>query len=314
MYIIYLIVGLILLYFGAEYLVKGSSSIAYSFGMKKIVVGLTVVALGTSMPEFVVSLKGALSGADSVSIGNIVGSNLANILLVLGITCIINPISASRRTIIFDMPVLIVMTTLFILFCIDGNLVGWESSIMLLLFSLYMGYQIINRKDKSINQDDLEDMDKGHLLHLLKNAIYSIGGIIGLVIGGNLTVIGAVELAQILGISNLIIGLTVVAIGTSLPELFTSVIASIRHEHEISIGNVIGSNLFNISFVLGVVPLISPLKISPKIIAFDNWFMLGITILLFLIIFVRKGISRLNGGILLLLYLFFILNLIFNFI
>jgi len=311
MYVIYLIAGLFLLYYGAEYLVRGSSSIAYSFGMKKMVVGLTIVALGTSMPEFVVSLKGVLSNADSISVGNIVGSNLANILLVLGITCVINPVSAQKRTVIVDMPFLILITVLFIIFCYDGMLTAKDSTILLVLFLGYMVYQIVNSKDKSVNQNDIKEMEKGRLI---KNSIYSILGIIGLVLGGNFTVKGAVELAQILGVSNLIIGLTVVAIGTSLPELFTSVIAAIKGEHEISIGNVIGSNLFNIAFVLGVVPLIAPMKISAKVIAFDNWFMLGITILLGIFVFIRKEISRWQGVVLLLLYMFFILNLIFNFI
>ena len=246
MYVIYLIAGLIFLYYGAEYLVRGSSSIAYSFGMKKMVVGLTIVALGTSMPEFIVSLNGVLTGADSVSVGNIVGSNLANILLVLGITCVINPVSAQRRTVIIDMPFLILITFLFVIFCLDGILTGRDSIILLILFLAYMIFQIVNRKDKSVEQDEIEVMEKGHLI---KNSIFSIGGIIALVLGGNFTVKGAVELAQILGVSNLIIGLTVVAIGTSLPELFTSVIAAVKGEHEISLGNVIGSNLFNIAFV-----------------------------------------------------------------
>jgi len=209
------------------------------------------------------------------------------------------------------MPFLILITVLFIIFCYDGMLTAKDSTILLVLFLGYMVYQIVNSKDKSVNQNDIKEMEKGRLI---KNSIYSILGIIGLVLGGNFTVKGAVELAQILGVSNLIIGLTVVAIGTSLPELFTSVIAAIKGEHEISIGNVIGSNLFNIAFVLGVVPLIAPMKISAKVIAFDNWFMLGITILLGIFVFIRKEISRWQGVVLLLLYMFFILNLIFNFI
>lgn len=311
MYIIYLIAGLILLYYGAEYLVKGSSSIAYSFGMKKMVVGLTVVALGTSMPEFVVSLNGALTGVDSVSVGNIVGSNLANILLVLGITCLINPVKADIKTIKLDLLVLIIISALFVFFCHDGLLAANEAGALVILFTGYMSYQVLNRKDAAADKSSLNTIEKGHLI---KNSLFSIGGIIGLVLGGNFTVKGAVELAQILGISELIIGLTIVAIGTSLPELFTSVIAAIRHEHEISIGNVIGSNLFNIAFVLGLVPLISPLKISKKIIAFDNWFMLGITVFLALIVLINKKISRISGLIFLSLYIFFILNLIYEFI
>ncbi len=311
MFIIYLLVGLVLLYYGAEWLVKGSSSIAFSFGMKKIVVGLTVVALGTSMPEFVVSLHASLTENDSVSVGNIVGSNLANILLVLGLSSILNPVNARKSTIYIDMPFLIIITVLFNIFCFDGLLTGKDSLILLLLFLGYMTYQLLNRRDKTISRSELPVTVEGRLL---KNSLLSLIGIGGLIIGGNLTVKGAVDLAQILGVSNLIIGLTVVAIGTSLPELFTSVVAAIRHEHEISIGNVIGSNLFNIAFVLGIVPLIRPMRISPSVITFDNWFMLGVTVLLGLIVLIRGKIAKMEGILFLLLYLFFILNLIYNFI
>ncbi|MFP4546908.1 MAG: calcium/sodium antiporter [Fidelibacterota bacterium] len=311
MFVIYLLVGLVLLYYGAEWLVKGSSSIAFSFGMKKMVVGLTVVALGTSMPEFVVSLHASLTENDSVSVGNIVGSNLANILLVLGLSSILNPVNARKSTIYIDMPFLIIITVLFNIFCFDGLLTGKDSLILLLLFVGYMTYQVLNRRDKTISKSELPVTVEGRLL---KNIFLSFIGIGALVLGGNLTVKGAVDLAQILGVSNLIIGLTVVAIGTSLPELFTSVVAAIRHEHEISIGNVIGSNLFNIAFVLGIVPLIRPMKISPSVITFDNWFMLGVTVLLGLIVLIRGKIAKMEGILFLLLYLFFILNLIYNFI
>ncbi|MBN2280995.1 MAG: calcium/sodium antiporter [Candidatus Marinimicrobia bacterium] len=311
MYILYLIAGLFCLYYGAEYLVRGSSAIAYTFGMKKIVVGLTVVAMGTSMPEFVVSLNSAITGADSVSIGNIVGSNLANILLVLGLTGLINPVSAQKSTLFIDIPFLIFITLLFIFFCFDGMLTAGDSIILLIIFIGYMVYQIINRKDKTIPEPDSDNIEKGHFL---KNGLFSIGGIVGLILGGNLTVKGAVDLAHILGVSDLIIGLTVVAVGTSLPELFTSVIAALRHEHEISLGNVIGSNLFNIAFVLGLVPLISPIEISQELIRFDNWFMLGITILMAVFVFHKRQLTRWQGAVLVLLYGLYVMNLIFNLI
>ena len=309
MYILFLIIGLVLLYYGAEFLVRGSSTIAFSFGMKKIVVGLTVVALGTSMPEFVVSLSGALNEVDNVSVGNIVGSNLANFLLVLGITCIISPITTDKETVFVDLFVLIIISFLFVFFCYDGMFRGTESIVLLTLFIFYIIHQVSNRKDE--NTSEVIEISKGNLF---RNSLFTIAGIIGLVLGGKFTVIGAVDLAQKLSISNLTIGLTVVAIGTSLPELFTSVIAAVRHEHEISIGNLIGSNIFNISFVLGIVPIISPLKISPDIIKFDNWFMLGITIFLAIIVMIRGKISRFFGFVLLLLYILFMLNLVYNFI
>ncbi len=311
MYILYLILGLILLYYGAEFLVRGSSSIAVSFGVNKMVIGLTVVALGTSMPEFVVSLTGAITGSDGVSVGNIVGSNMANILLVLGITGFIGPIKAEKRTIKLDMPVLLLITLLFIFFCYDGLLTGYESIMLLFVFMIYMLYIIKNSREISGEKKEASDPKSNKLT---KNIMLSLVGIIGLVLGGKYTVQGGVEMGQLLGISDYVIGLTVIALGTSLPELFTSVVAALKHEHEISIGNIIGSNMFNTAFVLGIVPIISPLKISEKIIGFDNWLMLGVTILLGICTYSGKRLSRGESALFLLIYALFILNIIFNFI
>jgi len=309
MYILYLILGLILLYYGAEFLVRGSSSIAVSFGVNKMVIGLTVVALGTSMPEFVVSLTGAITGSDGVSVGNIVGSNMANILLVLGITGFIGPIKAEKRTIKLDMPVLLLITLLFIFFCYDGLLTGYESIMLLFVFMIYMLYIIKNSREISGEKKEASDPKSNKLT---KNIMLSLVGIIGLVLGGKYTVQGGVEMGQLLGISDYVIGLTVIALGTSLPELFTSVVAALKHEHEISIGNIIGSNMFNTAFVLGIVPIISPLKISEKIIGFDNWLMLGVTILLGICTYSGKRLSRGESALFLLIYALFILNIIFN--
>ncbi len=311
MYILYLILGLILLYYGAEFLVRGSSSIAVSFGVNKMVIGLTVVALGTSMPEFVVSLTGAITGSDGVSVGNIVGSNMANILLVLGITGFIGPIKAEKRTIKLDMPVLLLITLLFIFFCYDGLLTGYESIVLLFVFMIYMVYIIKNSRERSGEKKESSDPKSKKLT---KNIMLSLVGIIGLVLGGKYTVQGGVEMGRLFGISDYVIGLTVIALGTSLPELFTSVVAALKHEHEISIGNIIGSNMFNTAFVLGIVPIISPLKISEKIIGFDNWLMLGVTILLGVCTYSGKRLSRGESALFLVIYVLFILNIIFNFI
>lgn len=311
MYLLYFLVGFGLLYFGANFLVRGSSAIAVSMGIKKIVVGLTIVALGTSMPEFVVSFFAAMEKADGVSVGNIVGSNLANILLVLGIAAVIRPIRVRRRIFRLELPVLLFITILFVLFCRDGALVGYEGGIMLAVFIAYMTFIIINRKVREGADIELVPMETGHLI---KNSLFTISGLAGLIIGGQLTVRGAIGLAQAFGISDLIIGLTVVALGTSLPELFTSVVAVIKKEDDISIGNIIGSNLFNMAFVLGVIPIIHSLKIDPHVIRVDNFLMLGGTILFSVFLFTGRKLSRLEGVFLLILYALFILNLGFNFI
>jgi len=311
MYLLYFLAGFILLYYGADFLVRGSSSIAASLGVKKIVVGLTIVALGTSMPEFVVSFFAAVKKVDDVSVGNIVGSNLANILLVLGLSSVIRPIKVKRRVFILELPVLLLITVMFVLFCMDGALEGYEGALMLIVFVVYMTFIIANRRVRYSADIDLIPMEKGHII---RNTFFTVLGLLGLVIGGQLTVRGAIGLARAVGISELVIGLTIVALGTSLPELFTSVVAVIKKEDEISIGNIIGSNLFNTAFVLGIVPMIYSLKIDAHVIRFENILLLCITILFAVFLFIGRSLSRFEGVILLLLYVLFILNLGFNFI
>jgi len=311
MFVIYFITGFILLYYGANFLVRGSSSIAVSFGVKKIVVGLTLVALGTSLPEFVVSFFAALKQVDGVSIGNIVGSNLANILLVLGLASVIRPITVKRRVFLLELPVLLLITVLFVFFCHDGILNGTDGLIMLIVFVAYMSFIIANRKVRENADIEFAPMETGNII---KNSFFAVIGIIGLVVGGQLTVRGAVGLARAVGISDVIIGLTVVALGTSLPELFTSVVAAIKKEDEISIGNIIGSNLFNTAFVLGIVPMIHTLSVDKSVIRVDNPLMLSITVIFSLFLFIGRGLSRFEGLILLLIYGLFISNIVFNFI
>ncbi|MBU1065596.1 calcium/sodium antiporter, partial [bacterium] len=311
MYLLYFLAGFILLYYGADFLVRGSSSVAVSFGVKKIVVGLTIVALGTSMPEFVVSFFAAVEKLDGVSVGNIVGSNLANILLVLGLASVIRPISVKRRVFLLELPVLLLITGMFVVFCLDGILEGFEGAIMLAVFIAYMTFIIANRKVRESSDIEFVPMETGHLI---KNTFLTVLGLAGLIVGGQLTVRGAIGLARTFGISEVVIGLTVVAIGTSLPELFTSVVAVIKKEDEISIGNIIGSNLFNTAFVLGVVPMIRPLSIDRGVIRFENLLMLFVTVLFSIFLFIGRSLSRLEGIILLLIYGFFISNIVFNII
>lgn len=311
MYLLYFLVGFILLYYGANFLVRGSSSIAVSFGVKKIVVGLTIVALGTSMPEFVVSFFAAVEKIDGVSVGNIVGSNLANILLVLGLASIIRPIGVKRRVFLLELPVLLLITGMFVVFCMDGVLNGLEGAIMLVAFVVYMTFIIANRKVRETSDVELIPMEQGHLI---KNTFLTVLGLAGLIVGGQLTIRGAIGLARTFEISEVVIGLTVVAIGTSLPELFTSVVAVIKKEDEISIGNIIGSNLFNTAFVLGVVPMIHPLSIDRGVIRFENLLMLFVTVLFSIFLFIGRSLSRFEGIILILIYGFFISNIVFNII
>lgn len=314
--IVYLGLGFICLYLGAELLVKSSSAIAVQHGVKKIVVGLTIVAMGTSLPEFVVSLVAALDKVDDVSVGNIVGSNLANILLILGLAALIHPIKVRRRIVILEMPVLTLITILFILFCWDLRITPIEAGIMLLLFLIYMTYIISNRKIQEELELDQDIPTKTKPLWV--NIFLIILGLAGLIIGGRLTVRGAVGLARLFNIPEVVIGLTVVAVGTSLPELFTSIVAALRGEDEISIGNIIGSNLFNVAFILGIVPLIYPLRVAYSVAHFDNWLMLAATLLLglFALLSYRDKsvmyLRRWMALIFLATYIFFILHLVYG--
>jgi len=302
---IYLIVGVLLLYYGAEYLIKGGSSIALAAGVKKIVIGLTVVAFGTSLPEFVVSFFSALKKVDSVCVGNVIGSNIINILLVLGIASIIRPINSSRRVITLDIPFLLFLTLLFIFISRDGKLSRIDGVILFAIFLTYMIYILSRRKSK--NLADIDHNTKGNTL---KYIIFTMGGLLGLIIGGNFTVRGAVKVAQLFGIPELFIGLTIVALGTSLPELFTSILAIIRKEQDISLGNIIGSNLFNIAFILGFIAIFNPIKVELSVIKFDNLFMLSITILLAIFLYTGGKISRFEGIIFVLIYFLYVSKLI----
>ncbi len=312
MYLLYLAAGLVLLYFGADYLIKGSSGIAVRFGVKKIVIGLTIVALGTSMPEFVISLISAIKKIDNISTGNIIGSNISNIFLALGFAAIIHPITPLKRVFKLDMPVLIFISGLFVLMCLDGKLTRIDGIILFTFFSIYMGYNIYNaRTINFVNDSKLKKIESGHLI---KNSVMTVLGIFMLIFGGNFTVKGAVEIANIFHISELVIGMTIVALGSSLPEIFTSVLAMIKKEDDISIGNIIGSNLFNTAFVLGVIPTINPLQVDERIIKTDSLIMLGCTFLLAVFLFWGKRLTRTKGIVFVLLYFLFILNLIYNFI
>lgn len=299
-------VGVLFLYLGAEYLVRGGSSIALIAGIKKIVIGLTIVSFGTSLPEFIVSFFSALKKVDSVCVGNVVGSNVINILLVLGVASIVRPINSSRRVMNLDMPFLIFLSLIFLFLCIDGLLSRIDGAILFSLFVIYLGYILKKGREESFNNLGESRKEGG----ILKYILFTIGGLIGLIVGGHLTVRGAVIVAKSLGIPELFIGLTVVALGTSLPELFTSVVAIIKREEEISLGNIIGSNLFNLAFILGFISIFNPLVIETEVIRFNNIFMVGITFLLSLFLYTGRKISRAEGMIFIALYTLFVTKLI----
>jgi cation:H+ antiporter len=260
MTIVMLLVGIVLLVAGAEGLVRGASRIALSAGISPLVVGLTVVAFGTSSPEMAVSVSAVRSGATDIAIGNVVGSNIFNILLVVGLCALVVPLVISWRLVRIEVPLMIGISILLWLFVLDGDLSRWESAV---LFGGLIGYTVwairASRKESAAAQKMSAPgaAPPSSPSPWYVNVVYVVGGLVLLVVGSNWMVESAVEIAQNFGLSELVIGLTIVAAGTSLPELATSVIATIRGERDIAVGNVVGSNIFNILGVLGLSGLVS---------------------------------------------------------
>jgi len=249
--------GLAALFIGAEGLIRGSSALALKIGITPLVVGLTVVAFGTSTPELVVSLKAALIGNSSISLGNVVGSNIANIALILGISAIIRPLDVHANIIRREIPIMIGISILLVLLLIDGEL-GLVDGIIFVLGIVI--YTIVNitmaRKEKNaeVEKEFKEGLKTG--LGVPISIIMIVGGLGLMILGANLFVTSSISIAKVIGVSDAIIGLTIVAVGTSLPELITSVVAAYKNESDIAIGNVVGSNIFNILGILGITALI----------------------------------------------------------
>lgn len=292
--------GFVILTLGAEALVRGASAIALRLGIAPLVIGLTIVAFGTSAPELAVSLKSALAGKSGIALGNVIGSNIANIGLILAITALIRPIQVQSQMVRRDIPIMIVASLLFWGLLLDGGLSFWDGVLLTTLLFLYLGFSYISSRNDS-KSDEIDEHPQSPLL----SVVLIILGITMLVTGGILFVDGAVELAKTLGISEVIIGLTIVAIGTSMPELVTSVVAARKGESDIAIGNIVGSNLFNILGILGITALIHPIA-AGGVQSFDLMVMLLLALLILPFAWSGFRIGRREGGILLAGYLSYI--------
>jgi cation:H+ antiporter len=277
----YLIVSLILLYFGATWLVKGSSALALKAGVSPLVAGLTVVAFGTSSPELVVGISAALSAHGNIAIGNVVGSNMFNICIILGISAVISPLKIKMQLLKFDIPVLIIATIGFMIFFADRNINRVEGIILFASLLLYIVANIIlSRREKSKEILDVFDksVPSGNSKWYWSVAMVVIG--IGILVAGSeLLIKGAVEIARNLGVGETIISITIIAVGTSIPELASSVVATVKKEYDIAIGNVVGSSIFNILGIIGISSAISPLS-AIAISNIDLFAMVGVTLLL----------------------------------
>ena len=311
--IMLLIIGLTLLYFGAEGLVKGASSLSLRLGIQPLTIGLTVVAFGTSMPELFVSLKSSLSHYGSISIGNVVGSNIFNIAVIIGLAALLRPLKAQVQLIRWDTPVMIGVALLFVFFFSDQLISRTEGlifTIMILLYTILNGYfaQQESRKKNLAKEGEAIPRQTGSIW---LDGILIIGGLLILIFGSNILVNNAVKLARTLGISEAVIGLTIVAAGTSLPELATSLIATLKKEPEIAIGNIVGSNIFNLLCIVGLTSLIAPIECT-GIAPIDIWTMVGLSVLLFPIMISGIKISRGEGLLLILIYIGYLTWLLSN--
>jgi cation:H+ antiporter len=295
-----LIGGLLLLVAGAELFVRGAARIAALAGVEPLVIGLTVVAFGTSAPEVAVSLQAALAGRPDIALGNAVGSNITNILLILGLSAIIAPLAVSKRLIRLDVPVMIGVALLPLLFGLNGRLSRGEGFLLVLLSGGYTLFLILQgRRDTGPHDEFAQEYGPTAFVvrHWAGNLALVLGGLFLLVAGARWLVEGAVEIARTFGLSELVTGLTIVAVGTSLPELATSVIASLKGERDIAVGNIVGSNIFNILVVLGLAASVSPegIAVSPAALHFDLPVMLAASLACLPIFFTGSAIARWEG-------------------
>lgn len=262
--LVFIVIGFILLIKGADYLVEGASNIAKRFRIPEMVIGLTIVSIGTSMPELFVSTTSALQGRPDMSLGNIIGSNICNLLLILGLSAAIHPVQFQKETRTVEIGLSLIFTGLFALICNTGNMITFQESFILLgLFAVFLFRTLFIARRGMQKEEAPEAVPEQKKGAMIKNVIAIAGGVAALKFGGDFTVDNAVLVAQQLGLSEKVIGLTILAFGTSLPELVTSVMAAVKGNEDIAIGNIIGSNIFNLLLIIGVSAFLHPLSYNP---------------------------------------------------
>lgn len=305
--VIFIIIGFVLLIKGADFLVDGASTVAKKFHIPEIIIGLTIVSIGTSMPELFVSTTSAIGGRSDMAIGNVIGSNVCNMLLILGLSSVIRPVKFQKETRLIEIPLCLLFTAIFMIICNTGNVITrMESIALLVIFVMFIGYTIfMAQKGEEFDKEDevIEETKEKKEISVLKSIVYIVIGIIALKLGGDLTVDNAVIIAKYFKLSEQLISLTILAVGTSLPELVTSVTAAIKDNSDIAIGNIIGSNIFNMLFIIGIASLISPITYNlsynvDMIISIFSTMLLA----LFPVIPPKNKMTRANGLVYLMLY------------
>ncbi len=300
--------GLLLLLGGGEVLLRGAVALAGRLGLSPLLIGLTVVAAGTSMPELVVVVSSGLAGAPDLGVGNVVGSNIANILLILGAAAVFWPVATRPHHILRDGVAVLTATALFLVFALIGPVGRVEGLIMLAVLTAYMVFSYVSdrRAQAAARSADAEAEDAAEesapAPGLAASMLLVAAGVGALVAGSQLLIYGAVVIARAIGVSEAVIGLTMIAIGTSLPELTTAVIAALRHHSEIALGNVLGSNMFNILAILPALAMVTPFDVAPEMLRFDIWVMAAAALILLPVMFTGWRIGRREGVLFLVLY------------
>ena len=325
--IVAIVVGLVLLVWSADWFVDGAVGVAHFFGMSTFLIGMVIVGFGTSAPEMVVSVLSALNDTPQLALGNAYGSNIANIALILGVTALIIPVVVQKQAMSRDIPILIAVTVLTVFLLIDGNVSRMDGIVLLLAFVAIMAFNILSelrqkrKRKKSAAADDLDsEYGSAENVSIVRSSLLLLMGLLLLIVSSRMLVWGAVNVAQALGVSDLLIGLTIVAVGTSLPELASSIAAARRGENDLAVGNVIGSNIFNTLVVVGLASVIAPIQAAdPEVMSRDVPIMSALTLLLFLMSFPflkrkRKkggqfGFGRIGGALLLSLYVAYLVLL-----
>ncbi|MBQ7626679.1 MAG: calcium/sodium antiporter [Rhodocyclaceae bacterium] len=313
--------GVLLLVAGAEWLVRGAANLARACGVSALLIGLTVVAFGTSAPELAVSINAARQGTAGIAVGNVLGSNIANLLLVLGLSALLMPLAVNRQVLRQEMPVLIVATVLSVIFLLDGSMTRLEGGALFVLAVLYTVFQVwqvrragapAQEGDDTHGDDEAAPAEESRGRGVLADCGLIVAGLVGLVWGADWLVQAAVEVARQLGVSEFIIGLTIVAVGTSLPEIATSLVAVRKGEGDLAVGNVVGSNLFNLLVVLGLTAVFArgAMPVPDAALEFDLWFMLVSTLVCLPLMAAQQRVGRAQGALLLVWYAVYVLWLV----
>ncbi|MBB4211952.1 cation:H+ antiporter [Rhodothalassium salexigens DSM 2132] len=297
--------GLVLLIFAGDVLVRGSVQLAERLGISPLIIGMTIVACGTSAPELLVGVEAVLFGAPRLALGNVVGSNIANVLLVVGLPALIAPMTCQAPRLVRNLSVMLAITVVFIAIAHTGRFAWWDGLVLLALLVAFIWWNIrAGRRDPRVVEAlvDMDEIEEASSAPLAWSILLVAGGLAGLAFGADLLVEGSVTIAETLGVPEAVIGLTMVAIGTSLPELITAIMAAVRCQCDVAIGNVIGSNIFNLLAIIGVASLFGDVPVPSIFLKFDLWLMLAASLALVPFCVARRAVGRWSGLLLLLAY------------